>query len=190
MKALIVVDMQYDFIDGSLAVPGAAEIILPIQERLRDVMRFKDGECMVALTACDHPKDHCSFEGYGGKWPAHCVQMTSGADVQIGIACMAALNGWHTFRKGQDVMREEYSALYEGSELRRWLQTDGWGAAPVDEIEICGLARDYCVQATYEEAVKLGFKAKILEPLCRSVEIPASLSEQSGDAQERLGASA
>jgi nicotinamidase/pyrazinamidase len=169
MKALIVVDMQNDFIDGSLAVPGAAEIIVPIQNYIGDLAeRWGDEYPLIAFTACAHPADHCSFKEQGGPWPAHCVVGTKGRRLQPGLEAMS-YGGCMLFEKGSDSDKEEYSALYEGSPLHDWLKGDAHTENPVTELEICGLARDYCVQATADAAVALGYKVTILEHLCRAV---------------------
>jgi nicotinamidase/pyrazinamidase len=160
MKALIVVDMQNDFITGSLAVKGAQEIVGPIQDRLREAGEARE---VVAFTADAHPADHKSFAEQGGPWPAHCVQETRGFELQPGINAMAQLLGWPCFDKGRDAAREEYSG-FDNPDLHRYLRS-----RHVTEIEVCGLARDFCVEATAEAARQLGYRVTVLEHLCRSV---------------------
>ena len=65
-KILLVVDVQRDFIDGSLAAPGA-EAIIP------EINGIKNGADLVYFTLDWHPKDHSSFKANGGPWPEHCV---------------------------------------------------------------------------------------------------------------------
>lgn len=156
--ALIVVDMQNDFITGSLAVPGGRRSLCPSCTKILDFYGS-----MVALTRDWHPADHCSFERYGGAWPAHCVEWTDGAALErvIGIAANAKGNA-KIYDKGCHRAREECSGmtLELDTELR---------FCKIEELHICGLARDYCVQATADEARRMGYKVTILEDLCRAV---------------------
>ena len=157
MRALIVVDMQYDFINGSLAVPGAAEIVFPIQELVRSYCKNRD---VVILTRDRHPVDHCSFVEQGGFWPAHCVAGTEGGKIQLGLRLIAGIYNAFVVSKGKNPDEDEYSGFKYCLPI---LREEG-----VDDVQICGLARDYCVQATYEESVKV-YPTTILEDLCRSV---------------------
>jgi nicotinamidase/pyrazinamidase len=159
-KALIVVDMQNDFITGSLAVPNAQEIVGPIQELM---YRHWLNDFRVALTRDNHPKTHISFSVNGGKWPMHCVRNTWGAELQIGIRAMVSDMSLMVFRKGENDEVEEYSG-FANPKLHEYLQT-----CDIKEIEICGLARNVCVEDTAQAAHKLGYRVTILEELCRSV---------------------
>lgn len=161
MKALIVVDMQYDFIDGSLAVPGAKDIVYPIQNKMQE---YIDEFNVIVLTKCNHPSNHCSFIENGGKWPKHCVHGTRGSYIQFGISAMASTYSRAIFiLKGMDSDIEQYSG-FDKPELHKFLRL-----THTDEVEVCGLARNYCVAATAEAARNLGYKTTILEDLCRSV---------------------
>src|SRR5512140_715233 len=81
--ALLVVDMQRDFVHGSLPVPGAAAIV-PLLTRC--VRAFERRGLPVLATRDWHPPDHCSFLGRGGRWPPHCVAGTGGADFAAGLS--------------------------------------------------------------------------------------------------------
>ena len=76
-KALIIVDMQNDFISGALAVPRASEIVGPIQDYAFE--KYSKENYTILLTRDLHPKYHCSFVAHGGHWPPHCVVGTIGA---------------------------------------------------------------------------------------------------------------
>ncbi len=162
MKALIVVDMQNDFIDGSLAVPGAHEIIVPIQNYIRELVESNNPP-YIAFTADAHPKNHSSFAEHGGQWPSHCVRGTRGADLQFGLQAIQRAWNMPLFQKGRMQGKEEYSGL-ENEALREELTRRG-----VTEIDVCGLARNYCVEATATAAKALGYKVTVLEHLCRAV---------------------
>lgn len=164
MKAIIVVDMQNDFISGTLAVPGAQEIVGPMQDYLFDALENEDVPTSVVCTKDWHPKNHSSFVSNGGTWPMHCVQDTWGAELQVGLRAMRGhyTNTWPVLKKGENAGLEEYSGYTEA--MQQYL-----AFMQPDLVEICGLARDYCVQATYDDIVKAGYNAVILESLCRRV---------------------
>ena len=162
-KALIVVDMQNDFISGTLAVPRAQEIVGPIQDKLRDsTLMYDDHEMFVMFTRDAHPINHCSFNGHGGQWPMHCVKGTMGSELQFGLLVMADLFDWPIFLKGENPHREQYSGATD--DLVSYLKKND-----LYNVEVCGLATDYCVKATAEDLVKLGYKVTILGDLCRAV---------------------
>jgi nicotinamidase/pyrazinamidase len=154
--------MQNDFITGSLAVPGAIEIVGQVQDYM-DWARNKDWP--VALTMCQHPKKHCSFIENGGTWPAHCVKGTWGQRLQIGIEAMVQQDeeDYPLFMKGREIAVDQYSG-FDNTSLNRYLINN-----KVKSVEVCGLARDYCVDATVQAALKLGYEVNVLEHLCRSV---------------------
>ena len=100
-KILLVVDVQRDFIDGSLAVPGA-EAIIP------EINGIKNGADLVYFTLDWHPKDHCSFKANGGQWPEHCVHYTLGASLADGLLDGLEEAKTRFILKGQNKEREEY----------------------------------------------------------------------------------
>lgn len=159
MKALIIVDMQYDFVhpNGALPVPEAMNIVGPLQEYAAAFDGF------VVLTGDWHPETHISFRERGGPWPRHCVAFSQGAQFQAGLNCMRRTNAWPVVYKGTKSETEEYSG-FANPQLDSMLKLRG-----VQEIELCGVARNYCVQATKAEAIDLGYEATVLEHLCRSV---------------------
>lgn len=184
--ALIVVDVQPDFMPGgSLACHEGDAIVHGIDTLLR-ARRFAH----VVATQDWHPAGHISFASnhpghvafeqialYGQPqtlWPAHCVQDTAGAALHPGIN-WSALDA--VIRKGSDPAVDSYSGFLEnhGPQGRRpstglagWLRERG-----VDEVFVCGLARDVCVLWTAQDARELGFRANLLWDLTRPV-TPAS----------------
>jgi len=134
MKVLLVVDVQNDFITGSLAVKGAAGILPAVNTYVDESVRLG---FPAVYTRDWHPADHCSFKSNGGPWPAHCVQNTTGADFHPDLKVLGPV-----FPKGMDRGREEYSAVSRPSaDLVRFLE----GVGPTD-IYVCGIATDYCVK--------------------------------------------
>lgn len=184
--ALILVDVQPDFMPGgALACHEGAAIVEGIDQLLRQ-RRFRH----VVATQDWHPRGHVSFaSSHPGRaafeqitlydqvqtlWPDHCVQGTPGAALHPAI-------DWSTLdaviRKGSDPAVDSYSGFREnhgphGSRpstgLAGWLRERG-----VDEVVVCGLARDVCVLWTAQDALALGFRASVLWDLTRPV-TPAS----------------
>ena len=155
MRALIVVDVQNDFCEGgSLAVSGGGEVARAITGLLA---RREYGH--VVATADHHidPGAHFSDQpDYLTSWPPHCVAGTPGEQFhpELDLSAVEAV-----FRKGR------YSAAYSGFEgadgagtgLADWLRARG-----VDEVDVVGIATDYCVKATAADAAKAGFRTRVL----------------------------
>ncbi len=156
MRALIVVDVQNDFCPGgALPVPDGDAVV-------QDVNRMAADHELVVATRDWHPPDHGSFADQGGPWPVHCVQETSGAEFHPGIdrgQIDVVLD------KGQVAGLEGYSG-FEGTELERLLRERG-----VDEVDIAGLALDYCVKATALDARRAGFGVTVHRGATRAVDV-------------------
>lgn len=150
-SALIVVDMQNDFITGSLAVPQAAEIIKPVNEYIVD---FTSKRLPVFFTADWHIKDHPSFKEQGGQWPAHCVMDTPGAEFVYQMMQPSRAYDHSVIAKG--VIEEAYSG-FERTALDNLLQL-----RKVKTLYVCGLALDYCVKATALDGKRLGYGVYVL----------------------------
>jgi nicotinamidase/pyrazinamidase len=178
MKALILVDIQNDFLPGgALAVPGGDEII-PIVNQLQN--HFD----LIVATQDWHPADHGSFAAnHAGKspgdridldghpqilWPVHCVQGTPGAD----FAPALRRDRWsRVFPKGTDVTVDSYSGFFDNGHrhptgLGAYLRDQG-----VTDVYVAGLATDYCVKFTALDAVKLGFRTRLIDDACRGVNL-------------------
>ena len=80
--ALVVVDVQYDFIEGTLRIPNGKDLIPEINKA---IMTAYDNGMLILFTRDWHPQDHCSFEGHGGSHTAHCVMGTRGAEIHPDI---------------------------------------------------------------------------------------------------------
>ncbi len=167
-KILLVVDVQRDFIDGSLAVPGAERIIPEINEIK---VRFDK----VYFTLDWHPKNHCSFKANGGTWPEHCVHYTFGASLARGLLDRLDETKTRFILKGRDKDREEYGAF---SDIAATTQPESGtvtefspnAATPDlfkhgDEVTVCGIAAEYCVLETlknvYRLSQEIGFHVNI-----------------------------
>jgi nicotinamidase/pyrazinamidase len=165
-RVLLVVDMQGDFIDGSLPVPDARDL----GQQIALVSNDYD---LVVATRDWHPGNHMSFKQYGGKWPRHCVKGDPGARLDRNIDQIADV----IFSKGTDSTKEAYSG-FDGTQLGNFLTSllptfqnpDGSTGRLNLDLTICGVATDYCVIATAIDAAKLGFKVTVPRELTRGVD--------------------
>lgn len=161
--ALLIVDYQNDFVSGSLAVPDA-ESILPVIKQLAASQLYQ----IVAATRDWHPADHCSFVEQGGQWPSHCVQGTDGAAYAGGVGELVT-PGWH-FIKGYYSYVEQYSGAQATPPISRTpaLQ-DALARAGVTDVDVVGLALDYCVTETALDLRRYGFHVRVIEEATRPV---------------------
>lgn len=179
MRVLLVIDLQNDFISGSLAVHEAGKVI-PVVNRL-----MKQGGYDAIVFSQDwHPEGHGSFASQhpgkkphdmgelGGKpqvmWPDHCVQGSWGAKFHDGLDLSLVT---YIQQKGLDKNVDSYSAFRDNNEksltgLDSYLKKLG-----VTEIDICGVATDYCDKFTALDAVKLlpGVKVNFIEDASRGI---------------------
>jgi nicotinamidase/pyrazinamidase len=169
-RALLVVDVQNDFCEGgSLPVMGGATVAHRISELLHSWTEQVPNapDYALAVATQDHhidPGDHFSeHPDFVDSWPEHCV---AGSD---GVAFHPNLDPQpfdSIFLKG------EYEAAYSGFEgknhegvgLADWLR-----AQEVTDVDICGIATDYCVRATALDAIREGFAVRVIEELCAGV---------------------
>ena len=158
--ALIIVDVQNDFLPGgSLAVPDG-DAVVPVLNRL--ISEFSARHLPIVASRDWHPADHCSFEAQAGPWPPHCVADTHGAQFAVDLALPGDAE---TISKATTSDRDAYSA-FDGTELRDWLHERS-----VDRLIVGGLATDYCVKSTAEDALKAGFDVVIVEDAVRAVNV-------------------
>jgi nicotinamidase/pyrazinamidase len=157
--ALLVVDVQNDFLPGgSLAVPGA-DAVVPLLDRYIETA-IAHGAKIVA-TRDWHPPAHCSFRERGGPWPSHCVQDTAGARIAPGLRLPPQAV---VVSKGTNPDRDAYSGFDE-TELDATLR-----AAGVERLFVGGLATDYCLLQTVRDALRLGYVVVLLEDATRGID--------------------
>jgi nicotinamidase/pyrazinamidase len=158
--ALLVVDMQRDFLPGgSLAVAGGDALIPRINQY---VAQFESCGAPVYFSRDWHPADHCSFVAQGGPWPPHCVAETPGAEFAVGISIPPDAI---VVSKGLRSDRDAYSA-FEETRLADRLRERG-----VTEVWVAGVALDYCVRATVQGALHSGLRAVVLLDAVRPVDV-------------------
>lgn len=188
-RAIIVIDLQNDFVSGSLAVPSAEGIIPGIN------WLISDGQFDLVIATRDwHPSNHTSFASQHGVkaftelkfvnpednlksklqtvWPDHCVQNTWGAELAPGFKdCFENIDAPHQLvSKGYLVDREYYLAFEDTwglhhTELDSLLKENN-----IDEVVICGLALDYCVFHSAFDCAKLGYKTILYTDYSRAID--------------------
>ena len=190
---LVIVDVQNDFCPGgALAVPGGDDVV-PVVNRLAHAFRH------VALTQDWHPPGHLSFASahpgkapfettrlaYGTQvlWPDHCVQGTHGAAFHPGLDTARAEM---IVRKGFHKTIDSYSTFVENDHrtatgLAGYLRERGF-----TRVVLAGLATDFCVRYSAEDACALGFSVVVVEDACRAIDTAGSLRE-AYDSFRRLG---
>ncbi len=186
--ALVLVDLQVDFLPGgALAVPGGDEVV-PLANRLATSFRN------VILTQDWHPRGHISFASthagravydmidlpYGPQilWPDHCLQGTPGAAFAPGLDVPHAQL---VVRKGHHKVIDSYSTFYEADRttptgLAGYLRERG-----IDTVYLAGLALDFCVSWSAVDAARHGFTTYVIEDACRSIDVDGSLAAALAD---------
>lgn len=179
----VVIDVQYDFCSGgALAVPGG-EAVLPVVNRLAQRMPH------MIVTQDWHPAGHQSFASshpgkaaydtvamsYGEQilWPDHCVKGTRGAELHDELDVDRAEL---VIRKGFRSEIDSYSAFFENDKstetgLAGYLRERG-----AERLAMAGLALDFCVRYSAEDAVRLGFEVVVVEDGCRAIDMGGSLA--------------
>lgn len=156
-KILIIVDPQYDFIEGgSLAVEGGRDALCHLINYIKEHYKEYD---YVIITADWHPITHCSFKANGGIWPNHCVQHSHGAAIFQPI--LDILNelkvDYNILTKGCDEDHEEYS-VFKNELSRKYLENiESQG---IDCVDYSGLALNYCVKDSIVDGKKVFTKSK------------------------------
>ena len=156
---LLLVDVQYDFITGSLAVEGAPTVMDGLAQYIGEQPEGKFDA--VVMTADHHPADHSSFKDFGGIWPAHCVQNTEGASIYQSVLDAVKQHDPQapTLTKGDNVAVDEYSILANEASAKKLLaMIEEKG---IEEIYVAGLCGDYCVGNSIKDLVAAGHGDKI-----------------------------
>ena len=186
--ALIIIDAQYGFMPGGGLAVADGDAVVPVINRIAP--RFAN----VVLTQDWHPADHISFAAnhpgrapfetitlpYGEQvlWPTHCVQGTRDAalhdDLRVPQAQLIIRKGFH-----RDV--DSYSAFMEADRrtstgLAAYLKARG-----ISKLYLCGLATDYCVAWSAQDARAAGFEAAVIEDACRAIDLNGSLARAWAD---------
>lgn len=194
MNALVLIDLQNDFLPGgALPVPDG-DAVLPLANGLQPLFD------VVLATQDWHPPDHVSFAvNHPGKrvgetievdgrrqilWPVHCVANSSGAALSAELETSRIAR---VFRKGTDRQVDSYSALFDAAHvhdtgLAAYLRKRG-----ARDVYLCGLATDYCVTCSAIDAQDEGFAAHFIDDASRGIEaVPGDIA-RAIDAMRRAG---
>lgn len=185
MKALIIVDVQYDFLpEGALAVAKGDEII-PVINSIQ-----KDYDLIVA-TQDWHPNNHKSFASQHVDkltfdvielnglqqvlWPDHCIQGSYGAELSEKLETdrVEAI-----FRKGMEPEIDSYSGFYDNGRRKNTGLAGYLKDRQVTEVHVCGLAADYCVFYTAMDALDEGFKTSIVSKATKAIDKGAFIEKK------------
>jgi nicotinamidase/pyrazinamidase len=179
--ALIVVDVQNDFADpkGSLFVRGGERVVTRCSEEARAAAA---AGAFVVYTQDWHPESTPHFAKDGGTWPVHCVGGTWGAELHPALPVLGP-----SVKKGVDgedgysgfTMRDPVTGETRPTELEVLLRGRG-----IARVVVCGLATDYCVNATALDSRRLGFRTEVLEDAVAAVNL------QPGDGERAVAAMA
>lgn len=181
-KALIIVDVQNDFCPGgALGVPEGHKIVPVINKYIKIFIKNKSP---VFATRDWHPVRTKHFKDFGGVWPIHCLQNSKGAVFQPDLRLP---KDTILLYKGMDPDKDAYSAFQAedttGIGLYNLLKR-----LDVRELYIAGLATDYCVKHTAIDALKHGFKVKILTDAIQGVDLKPGDSEEAIKKIIKMGA--
>ncbi len=170
MTALILVDIQNDFLPGgALAVPKGDEILVAVEKAIQ--MHFK----LKIASVDDHPKGHISFASTHHKkvgervvnqilWPDHCIHGTKGAELSVDTAKLDKI-----VRKGTDPSIDSYSAFYDNHRQKSTGLSEFLKSKGIRRIAIGGLATDYCVLWSVLDALAEGFEVDVIQEACRGI---------------------
>lgn len=180
MKALIVVDVQKDFCDGgSLAVPKGDEVV-PVINELMESKKYD----LIVSTLDWHPKDHKSFasNNKGAKigdlgelnglpqvmWPDHCIKNTEGSQYHQDLD-VSKID--ESITKGANKEVDSYSGFFDNDKKSETRLKKVLIENNITEVDVVGLALDYCVKATAIDSYNLGFKTKVILKATRAVNL-------------------
>jgi nicotinamidase/pyrazinamidase len=181
MNALLLIDLQNDFLPGgALAVPDGDTVMTVANQLLRKKDELFD---LVVATQDFHPRRHGSFAsshaavvGSLGNlaglvqvmWPDHCVQGTSGAEFSKELKISAVD---HIVQKGTDPLIDSYSGFFDNGHRRSTGLKEFLVSRKIDEVTVLGLATDYCVKYTVLDALEAAFKTTLIVNGCRAVNL-------------------
>lgn len=195
MKALLVVDIQNDFLPGGALGVKEGDKVIPLINTL-----VKQDFDVIVASKDWHPKHHGSFASTHGKkpgehtklkgldqilWPDHCVQGSRGAEFSPELD-MTKFD--KVFLKGTDNDIDSYSAFFDNGHLKSTGLGDYLKGKGVTDVYIAGLTTDYCVHFSVLDAAKLGFKAHVVLDACRAVNLKKGDQESAVEVMKAVGA--
>lgn len=199
MRALLLIDLQYDFMPGGALAVREGDAVVPVANRL--LADLRGAGCELAVATQDwHPPGHRSFAAqHPGRsvgevvdldglpqvlWPVHCVQGSHGAALHADLD-QGRIE--RVFVKGTNPAIDSYSGFWDNGHrqstgLGEWLRTRG-----VDAVDVLGLATDYCVKFTALDAAREGFAVRLHLAGCRAVDLAPGDGERAVEEMRRAG---
>lgn len=194
-KALIVVDLQNDFMPGGALPVKEGDAVIPLIDKL-----LKQPFDVKVASKDWHPRNHGSFAALHGKkpgeiiildeipqilWPTHCVQDTIGAEFAPGWDTKQIE---HICYKGTNPQIDSYSVFFDNEHRKSTGLADYLKERGVNSVYIAGVATDYCVKYSVMDALHLGFEVTIVADACRGVNLKAGDDQRSLDDMKAAGA--
>jgi nicotinamidase/pyrazinamidase len=177
MRALIITDIQYDFLPGGALAVADGDQIIPVMNSI--VEKFP----LVVATQDWHPQNHGSFaSNHAGRkpfdvgqlkgmqqvlWPDHCVQGQKGAELSSAVNTLSVEA---IFRKGTNPEIDSYSGFFDNARLKSTGLADYLKGREVKDIYLGGLAADYCVGFSALDALDLGFNVFVIEDATKAID--------------------
>ncbi len=194
MKALILVDIQNDFVQGGTLAVADGDKVVPVVNQL---MKYFS---VIVATQDWHPDNHGSFSSnhpntqigqvidlYGLPqilWPKHCVQHTYGAEF---VNSLDLTNVSKIFHKGTNITIDSYSGFFDNGRKQSTGLADYLEEKAVTEVYITGLATDFCVKYTALDAISCGFKTYLISDACKGVNLRPGEVEKAIDEMKSAG---
>jgi nicotinamidase/pyrazinamidase len=175
--ALIIADIQNDFLPGGALGIAGGDAIVPVLQAY--ISRFQSQSLPIVLTRDWHPWNHCSFRENGGPWPTHCVAGSAGS---LPPPSFRAPSTAILIYKATSPDKEAYSAFQE-TPLHEELQ-----ARHIRRVFVGGLATDYCVLNTVKDARALGYEVCLLVDGICAVNAHPDDGQKAEEEMVRLGA--
>ncbi len=195
MNALVLVDIQNDFLPGGALEVKEGDKILPIVNAL-----LNENFDLIVATKDWHPENHASFAKTQGKlpgehvqlgdvdqilWPNHCVQGSQGAELAPGWRHNLVKKVFH---KGTHPLIDSYSTFFDNAHLRETGLEKYLKEKKVNKLFFAGLATDYCVKYSVLDAIQLGFESYVIIDACRAVNLQNKDEQAAIEEMQRAGA--
>ena len=194
-KALVLVDLQNDFIPGGSLAVREGDAVIPVANAVQ-----KKKFDLILATQDWHPRNHGSFaSNHPGKhpgdmielgglpqvlWPNHCVQGSRGAEFHPVLDRSRVTK---VFRKGTEPEIDSYSTFFDNAHRKSTGLGDYLREQKITDVYLLGLATDYCVKYSALDAVGLGFKTHVVIDGCRGVELNPGDTKSAVDEMRRAG---
>jgi len=181
-NALLIVDVQNDFCPGGALAVSKGDRVVPVINRYIQI--FQKRNFSIFASRDWHPARTNHFKEFGGLWPVHCVQKTKGARfhprLKLPRTVIIISKGYKTSQDGYSVFE---GVDKKGRDFKKNLRELG-----IRELYVAGLATDYCVKSSALDALKEGFKVKLLTDAVKGVNIKPDDSRKAIRQMIRLGA--